>query len=204
VDRRETATPTPAEARRLLRQTDPDLETALLGPLVADRACGDCTACCTELTVDTPEFAKPAGTPCIHLCDRGCGIHAVRPRICRTWFCAWRRIARLPDDARPDRSGLLVSLNFVSAPQNCLEAVSIHVRMLAGSDAIANGMAAAVLDSVCDQLVPVWFSDGAQKMLMHPDNDVARFVLSGETPPASLQDEVAAWRERYAAFGSRR
>lgn len=182
--------------------TDTDLETTLLGPVLADRACGDCTVCCTELTVDTPDFAKPAGTPCIHLLGQGCGIHAVRPRICRTWFCAWRRIASLPDDARPDRSGLLVSLNFVKAPQNCFEGVSINVRVLAGSDAIENGMAATVLDSVCDQLIPVWFSDGSKKMLMHPDNDVARLVLSGDAAPHHLRDEVAAWRERYGVFAA--
>lgn len=201
MNRRDTATPAAVERAGTQMQPDADLETTLLGPVLADRACGDCTACCTELTVNTPEFAKPAGTPCIHLSGRGCGIHAVRPRICRTWFCAWRRVASLPDAARPDRSGLLVSLNFVDAPQNCLEGVSINVRLLAGSDAIANGIAATVLDSLCDQLVPVWFSDGSRKMLMHPDNDIASFVLSGDAAPGHLQDEVAAWRERYRVFG---
>lgn len=179
-----------------------DVETILLGPVLPDRSCGDCTACCTVLTIDTPELAKPAGIPCTNLFSGGCRIHAVRPRICRTWYCAWRRVAAMPDAARPDRSGLLVSLNFVQDPQNCFEGVSINVRTLAGSDAIENGMAAAVLDSVCDQLVPVWFSDGAKKMLLHPDNDVARLVISGDRAPPHLQDEVAAWRARYAVFTS--
>jgi len=179
-----------------------DLETILLGPVLADRSCGDCTACCTVLTVDTPDFKKTAGRPCVHLAGRGCAIHAVRPHICRTWFCAWRRIARLPDEARPDRSGLLVSLNFVREPQNCFEGVSIHVRALAGSDAIENGMAATVLDSVCDQLVPVWFSDGSKKMLMHPENEIALLVISGESAPAHLRDEVTSWRARYGVFAS--
>lgn len=179
-----------------------DVETALLGPVLADRDCGDCTACCTVLTVDTPDFAKPAGTPCVNLSAGGCRIHAVRPRICRTWFCAWRRIAAMPDAARPDRSGLLVSLNFVKEPQNCFEGVSINVRMLVGSEALENGMAAAVLDMVCDQLVPVWFSDGSKKMLMHPANDVACLVISGECAPAHLHDEVQAWRKRYSLFAS--
>jgi len=182
--------------------TQADLETILLGPVLPDRACGGCTACCTVLTVDTPEFSKPADTPCTHLTTRGCGIHEARPPICRAWFCAWRRMAALPDDARPDRSGLLVSLNFVRAPRNCLEGVSISVRMLPGSDAIANGMARTVLDSLCTGLVAVWFSDGSRKMLMHPENDVARFVISGEPAPAHLATEVAAWRERYAALGA--
>lgn len=108
----------------------------------------------------------------------------------------------MPDEARPDRSGLLVSLNFVRDPQNCFDAVSINCRLLAGSDAIANGMAAIVLDSLCDLPVAVWFSDGSKKMLMHPDNDVASFVLSGDAAPAHLLDNVTVWRERYSAFAS--
>ncbi len=182
-------------------QTDTDVETVLLGPLLPDRACGDCTACCTTLTVDSPDFKKPAETPCVHLGARGCGIHAVRPHICRTWFCGWRRVASLPDAARPDRSGLLVSINFVREPRNCLEGVSINVRMLPGSTAIDDGTAATVLDSLCEQLVPVWFSDGSKKMLVHPDADVAQHVLSGTPAPNHLWDEVQAWRTRYGMFG---
>ncbi|WP_010215786.1 YkgJ family cysteine cluster protein [Sphingomonas sp. PAMC 26621] len=182
-------------------QTQADLETILLGPVLAERTCGDCTVCCTALVVDTPEFAKPAGTPCVHLTGKGCGIHPVRPPICRTWFCAWRRVASLTEETRPDRSGLLVSLNFVREPQNCFEGVSINIRVLAGSDAIATGLAGKVLDTLCDQLVPVWFSDGSKKMLMHPDKDVAHFVLTGDPAPPNLADEVAAWRDRYGVFG---
>jgi len=183
--------------------SETDLETMLLGPVLADRSCGECTACCTVLTVDTPDFKKPAGTPCTQLAAQGCAIHAVRPDICRTWFCAWRRVAGMPDDARPDRSGLLVSLNFVHEPRNCFEGVSINVRAMDGSDAIENGMAGAVLDSLCDKLIPVWFSDGSKKMLMHPENDVAGLVMSGEPAPAHLRDEVAAWRERYGVFAAK-
>jgi hypothetical protein len=181
-------------------QSENDLETVLLGPVLADRTCGDCTACCTVLTVDTPDFKKPPETPCKHLSSRGCSIHAVRPDICRTWFCAWRRVAEMPDWARPDRSGLLVSVNFVREPRNCLEGVSINIRAVDADSVIDSAMAAAVLDSLCDRLVPIWFSDGAKKMLMHPENDVATLVISGEPAPAHLNDEVTAWRERYAVF----
>ena len=183
-------------------QAPTDLETTLLGPVLAGRDCGDCTVCCTVLKVDSPDFSKPAATPCAFLSSGGCGIHPTRPTICRTWFCAWRRIAALTDAARPDRSGLLVSLNFVRTPQNLFEGVSLVVRVLAGSDAIATGMAATVLDALCDGLVPVWFSDGASKMLMHPDAGVAGYVLSGKPAPAALQAEVAAWREQYRVFAA--
>jgi len=110
----------------------------------------------------------------------------------------------MPDEARPDRSGLLVSLNFVREPRNCFEGVSINVRTLAENDAIESGMAKTILDILCEGLIPVWFSDGSKKMLMHPENDVARLVLSGESAPSPLKDEVAAWRERYGAFSGDR
>ena len=106
----------------------------------------------------------------------------------------------MSDEARPDRCGLLVSLNFVREPQNRFEAVSINIRLLPGSTAIEDGMAARVLDSLCEQLVPVWFSDGSKKMLMHPDSEVARHVLSGASAPPHLKNEVRAWRERYDVF----
>lgn len=176
-----------------------DLETGLLGAVLPDRTCGGCTACCTTLKVDTPEFRKPAGKPCPHLGDGGCSIHAVRPTICRSWFCGWRRLAALPDAARPDRSGLLVSLSFERHPRNCFEGVAITVRALPGR-AIDREMARVVLDAVCDRLVPVWFSDGTHKMLMHPEQAVADLVLSGAPAPAPLAEEVAAWRARYAMF----
>lgn len=179
---------------------DTDLETTLLGPVLAGRSCGGCTVCCTVLKVDTPDFAKPADTPCVHLGTGGCTIHAVRPPVCRTWFCAWRRVAAMPDEARPDRSGLLVSLNFRREPQNLFEGVAITVRLLPGSTAIADGMAGHVLDSLCDALVPVWFSDGSAKMLMHPDNEVAGHVIAGTPAPAHLRQEVAAWRAQYGLF----
>ncbi|MBS89363.1 MAG: YkgJ family cysteine cluster protein [Sphingobium sp.] len=180
-----------------------DLETTLLGPVLSNRDCGDCTICCTVLTVDTSDFQKPAGKSCPQLTAQGCSIHAVRPHICRTWFCAWRRIADMPDEARPDLSGILVSLDFVRQPRNCFEGVSILVRLLPGSDAIENGIARSILDRLCDRLVPVWFTDGAKKMLMHPENDVATLVISGAAAPAHLKDEVAAWRERYAVFATK-
>jgi hypothetical protein len=179
---------------------NPDLETSLLGPVLADRDCGGCTACCVTLKVDTAELKKPAGTPCPQLTATGCSIHAQRPTICRTWFCAWRRVAALPDEARPDRSGLIVSVSFQREARNAFEAIALTVLALPGSDAIASGMAARVLDSLCDRLIAVWFSDGSRKMLMHPENDVAQLVLSGAATPVHLAQEVAAWRERYAAF----
>lgn len=178
-----------------------DLEAAFLGPLVAGRTCGDCTICCTVLRIDTAELDKPAGTPCVHTSGLGCAIHATRPQLCRAWFCGWRRLATMPAAARPDRSGLLVSLDYEKSPRNCLEGVAIVVRSLTGRAAFEGRLAEDLLDTLCGQLVPVWLHDGAQKVLVHPDGEIAAFIFSGEPPPPDLRDEVAAWRSRYAMFG---
>jgi hypothetical protein len=178
-----------------------DLEAALLGALVAGRDCADCAACCDVLKIDAPDLQKPADTPCVHLSAQGCGIHAVRPDICRAWFCGWRRIAALPDAARPDLCGLMVSLDFVREPRNCFEGVSIVVRSLTGRSAFDSDLAESLIDHLCRQMVPVWLNDGTEKVLIHPESAVARLVISGDSAPPHLRDEVAAWRARYGMFG---
>lgn len=51
---------------------------------------------------------KPAGTPCAHQSDIGCGIYPDRPNACRNWFCLWVRDGRglFSDAHRPDRLGV--------------------------------------------------------------------------------------------------
>jgi len=178
-----------------------DLEEALLGPLVAGRDCAGCAVCCDILKIDTPELRKPAGAPCVHRSAEGCAIHADRPGICRAWFCGWRRIEGMSDEARPDLSGLMVSLDFVREPRNCLEGVAIVVRSVAGREAFESEIAERILDRLCDRLVPVWLHDGSKKVLVHPEAEVARHVISGDPAPADLEEEVAAWRARYGMFG---
>ena len=177
-----------------------DLEHALLGPLVAGRECGDCVVCCEALKIDTPALSKPAGTLCRHSSGHGCKIHETRPDICRAWFCGWRRIAAMPEAARPDRSGLLVSLDFNRHPRNCLEGVAIVVRSLHDETALESPMARRIVDRLSSQMVPVWTSDGASKTLVHPRSEIAAPVISGAAPPARLRPEVDAWRARYDVF----
>ena len=86
--------------------------------LVAGRECGECSACCVVLNVDTPEFQKLPGKPCAHLCARGCAIHATRFPVCRTYHCGWRYLSGLADDWRPDKSGVLVDFQTDDLPDH--------------------------------------------------------------------------------------
>src|SRR5689334_7138172 len=84
--------------------------------LVNERVCGECSVCCVVLNVDTPEFQKMPGVACTNLCKTGCSIHATRYPVCRTYHCAWRYLNVLPDEWRPDRSGVLVDFQFEDLP----------------------------------------------------------------------------------------
>ncbi|HWY60689.1 MAG TPA: hypothetical protein VNW15_02190 [Rhizomicrobium sp.] len=74
--------------------------------LILGRECGACTICCTTPAIDKPEIQKPPNTPCRH-CRGGCAIYETRPQICRDYHCGWRLLPILPEDWRPDRSGIL-------------------------------------------------------------------------------------------------
>ncbi|MCP4321628.1 MAG: hypothetical protein GY787_07210 [Alteromonadales bacterium] len=77
--------------------------------LVANRECGQCTACCVELLIDDKNFNKPAEQACENLMKTGgCKIYCQRPSVCQDWFCAWRFMAQLDDSWRPDLCGILL------------------------------------------------------------------------------------------------
>ncbi len=79
------------------------------------RSCGECHACCVTLGFEAREgeasFAKPHGVACPQLVQLRCGIYADRPPVCRRFECGWLSAPNLPDSLRPDRSGVLFSLN---------------------------------------------------------------------------------------------
>lgn len=72
------------------------------------KRCGECTACCVELKIDTPELRKEGQVPCPHLTGGGCGIYQTRFKICREFLCGWLLFPELDENWRPDRSGVLI------------------------------------------------------------------------------------------------
>lgn len=76
------------------------------------RSCGECTECCRVRAVDAGGVLatkKPAWTPCTHCTGTACAVYENRPPLCRAYKCLWL-LGLGPDDARPDRSNLLVDL----------------------------------------------------------------------------------------------
>lgn len=71
--------------------------------LVPGRACGSCTLCCKVFRI--PEVDKLPGEWCRHVVQGGgCGIHATRPDVCRTFFCHYLRNPNLGPEWKPERS----------------------------------------------------------------------------------------------------
>jgi Fe-S-cluster containining protein len=73
------------------------------------RECGECTACCTWLIGDAYGWEFGSGKSCKFLCESGCSVHKVRPKVCENYFCAWAQ-ELISDELRPDKCGVLVSV----------------------------------------------------------------------------------------------
>ncbi len=72
---------------------------------VANRVCGECTACCTVMGV--AELNKANYQPCAHDCGC-CAIYDSRPITCRSWCCGWLLgLIEGDERRRPDKLGLL-------------------------------------------------------------------------------------------------
>jgi hypothetical protein len=98
---------------------------------LADRPCGECSVCCTVKPINTPELVKAPGVACQHcLASGGCGIYETRFPVCREYRCAWKMLGWIPEQLRPDRSGVLVDIVDCDAPGRDLEATLLAFRDL--------------------------------------------------------------------------
>lgn len=125
---------------------------------VPNRSCGSCTACCDVFAIE--ELSKPAGVPCQHSTSIGCAIYPIRPQTCARWFCLWRKIAALPDRLRPDRSGVVFSLDVRSPNDGSTQVCIVGRVMRTPRKARRRDMAAAFAMLARDGALPVWRVDG--------------------------------------------
>lgn len=169
---------------------------AAFGPLLPKRACDDCTVCCTVCGID--ELAKPADTRCVHLAvDGGCGIYAQRPGACRDFFCGWRRLPWLTNNLRPDRSGIIITLEVAPAAPNPFERRCIVARWIEGAPADDKAQADRLLALFRRQRVPAFFSAARTqaKRLVHPGKAIYDHIIGGTLPGGAADAEVLRWRQ---------
>ena len=95
-----------AERRRAEKRAREEVKRQI-AKATRERACGDCTACCTAQGVK--ELGKPAGVACTYLTPNqtSCSRYATRPESCRSWSCLWRVGLFNETTDRPDKRGLV-------------------------------------------------------------------------------------------------
>jgi hypothetical protein len=172
------------------------LAARLFGPLVPGRECGSCTACCFELSIDDPALVKAPRELCSHCTQGGCAIYEARPQDCRDWFCAWRRLADLPDDLNPERCGLLATLVENPQGENPFARLYIIVQWLDERPIARSAEADRLLAAMRRFGLPVWVGSGDRMSLHFPRQEVALHVMHGTRPPTEIEGEVQAWRRR--------
>jgi hypothetical protein len=73
------------------------------------RSCGSCSLCCKVMGID--ELDKPAGAWCQHFkAGVGCCIHGSHPPTCQGFRCMWLISPTMPDQVRPDRCKVVLTL----------------------------------------------------------------------------------------------
>jgi len=169
---------------------------------VKGRACGDCTACCVELKVETPEFRKKAQAPCADLTTKGCGIYDSRFPICRQFLCGWRLFADLGDAWRPDRSGVLVMRKAPSELPAAYHApgFGVELAVFGGEDAVTRPGFAEYVAGLLARGVAVQMSAHSPSTIVNEHLDAAR---AGADLPGLRDRLLGLYRLLHAARWSR-
>jgi hypothetical protein len=173
----------------------------LFGPVLEDRPCGDCVACCVLLNIDEPELVKPEGAVCPNCTGQGCAVYDTRPQVCRGWNCAWKRIESLPSRTRPDVLGLMFTIERHLPPRNVFEHLYIVGCALTGPADFESADAREMIRMFSEGPLPVFVSWDGMKTLVHPEPLLADAIMN----PAAHRDgarvaEGRRWLERYAPF----
>jgi hypothetical protein len=163
------------------------------------RACGECVACCKILEIDQPELKKPTNVLCPNCTGTGCGIYANRPAVCRTWNCLWRRVAALPDDLRPDKTGVVFWVDRQQPPDTLFDKIFIVGQAIDDPAAFSNPLVKAAIDAFAQRTgLPIWLGFGGERKLTYPDPAFRDAILNPETTRwQSLVPAARAWRKNY-------
>jgi hypothetical protein len=177
------------------------LADLMFGPSHDDRPCGDCIACCVLPLIDAPELKKPEGVACPHCTGQGCAAYETRPAVCRTFNCAWKRISSMPIETRPDRLGVMFTLERHLPPRNVFEHLYFVGVATGDPGALQSSAAQDVIRMLSEGLLPVFVSHGGSKTLVHPEPRLADAIMN----PAPQRDRALVrqgrdWLKRYAPF----
>jgi hypothetical protein len=176
---------------------------AQLGPRPGEplphRQCDGCVQCCIALGIEHPELRKPPNVPCPHLASAGgCGIYSDRPSVCRLYQCLWRLMKELPDEARPDKCGVVFSFHWNRTQPDLFEYSIVATAVNAPSD-FDHPAARAALDTLVGaEAMPVWLDHSGRRHLLFPDAELADAILHpATTTHRHLVERAAALRRKW-------
>jgi hypothetical protein len=179
-------------------QTFQDL---MFGPPIQGRSCGDCIACCVVPKIDTPELRKPEGVVCPNCTGKGCAIYDRRPAVCHDFNCGWKRIASMPAEARPDQSGIMITVESHLPPRNLFEHLFLVAVVTKDPRDLETPMANDILDMLSQNVLPVFVFWNMTRHLVHPNPELADAILNPDRQAdRDLVRTGRAWLERYAPF----
>lgn len=143
------------------------------------RVCGECRECCHVFPL--PVLDKPAGVWCRLLGPGGCTVHDDgQPEVCRRYACYWLDHESLPEEARPDRAGMVVTEGGTMPVGGY--SLPVLVINLAEPDSDRGPAAREMLDG--------FLSSGMAALLLHgPD---MRIVYDEARYPAITADDIEA------------
>jgi hypothetical protein len=166
---------------------------------LADRACGECSACCTVKPINTPELTKAPGITCRHcLASGGCGVYETRFPVCREYRCAWKILGWIPEPLRPDRSGVLIDIVDSDAPGHELEATLLAFRDPAD---LEHHPIPDIVASLIEQGVLVFLSRPGPRGMLNVKaavNGRLRAAIAGRDGPRFLAELRAAAQDLEA------
>ncbi len=164
----------------------------IFGDLVPGRECGDCSACCIHLQIDTPELKKTSGVVCENCAEPGCKIYETRFPVCRDFHCLWKHIEAMPDEARPDKLKIIFSLQHPKKPEHPFTKLFIGGWAYEGPEAYDTPLAQNLLAMFSQGDLPVWIStEGANSYLAHPDQDIVDVVMKRRKPEGKAEKKAA-------------
>ena len=143
------------------------------------RTCGDCRLCCNVFPL--PVLDKPAGRWCHLLGPGGCTVHDLgQPEVCSQYACYWLEHEALPDEARPDRLGVVVTESGTMAVGG--HRMAVLVINLVKPDSDRGPAARAMIDG--------FVAEGKAVLLLHgPD---LRIEYDRARYPSILPDDIEA------------
>jgi hypothetical protein len=165
--------------------------------LVEGRACGPCIGCCSIYQI--PALQKPKYTLCKHCTGSACGIYDDRPDDCRTFYCLWRRIAVMPEQARPDKIGIVFTYEIYHPPPTPFQRRYIIGRAINDPAVFDKPMGRAAVNMfIREGSLPVFIAHSLETKMVYPDPDFSDAILNPTTTRhVALVPAALAWRQQY-------